>query len=172
MRSTQELRDKLENAAAASGLSLVQEVERRLMKTFQEEEWTAAIGGPNAEPFVRPILYYFDFLDRNFLHWNTDPMVAKIVRDAVSIIAEAVFDGPLTLDRQRRYLHEGRDKYEDWRLLTALDGAILVLSVLGLIEKPPEFAQLRAQRRSDRAAQRPTWRAAQRRLAVQRKKGH
>jgi hypothetical protein len=138
MRSTQELRDKLEGAAAASGLSLVQEVERRLLKTFQEEEWIAGIGGPNAEPFVRPILYYFDFLDRHHLDWKTDPMIAKAVRDAVSIIAEAVFGGPLTLDRQRRYWQESQDKYKEWRLLKALDGAILVLSVLGLREEPPE----------------------------------
>ncbi len=36
-RPTPDLHGKLENAAAASGLSLTQEVERRLERTFAEE---------------------------------------------------------------------------------------------------------------------------------------
>src|SRR5215831_968681 len=38
MRTTKELRDKIEQAAAASGRSLVQEVEFRLEQSFRREE--------------------------------------------------------------------------------------------------------------------------------------
>ena len=38
MRTTKELRDKIEAAARQSGLSLVQEVERRLERSFQRED--------------------------------------------------------------------------------------------------------------------------------------
>src|SRR6266567_1444577 len=38
MRTTKELRDKIEQAAAASGRSLVQEVEFRLERSFQQQE--------------------------------------------------------------------------------------------------------------------------------------
>jgi hypothetical protein len=38
MRTTKELRDKIENAAMASGRSLVQEVEFRLERSFQQQE--------------------------------------------------------------------------------------------------------------------------------------
>jgi hypothetical protein len=42
MRTTQEIRERLEQAAADSGRSLVQEVEARLERSFQEED---ALGG-------------------------------------------------------------------------------------------------------------------------------
>ncbi len=39
-RPTPELRGELENAAAASGLSMTQEIERRLERSFAEEPWS------------------------------------------------------------------------------------------------------------------------------------
>jgi hypothetical protein len=50
MRTTKELRDKIEEAATASGRSLVQEVEFRLEKSFQED---AAYGGPHLSAVFR-----------------------------------------------------------------------------------------------------------------------
>jgi predicted HicB family RNase H-like nuclease len=44
MRTTKELRDKIESAATVSGRSLVQEVEIRLERSFQEEEIEKSTG--------------------------------------------------------------------------------------------------------------------------------
>src|SRR5436190_13781145 len=44
MRTTKELRDKIEWAATVSGRSLVQEVESRLERSFQEEEIEKSTG--------------------------------------------------------------------------------------------------------------------------------
>ena len=44
MRTTKELRDKIESAATVSGRSLVQEVESRLERSFQEEEIEKSTG--------------------------------------------------------------------------------------------------------------------------------
>jgi hypothetical protein len=43
MRTTKEIREKLERAAAQSGRSLVQEVEHRLQKSFDHEETSASV---------------------------------------------------------------------------------------------------------------------------------
>jgi hypothetical protein len=136
------MRDKLERAAAISGLSLVQEVERRLEKTFQEEDaLVSGFGGPSAEPFLRPALYFLEALQRNGHDWREDPAIASAMPGAIAIIAEAVFGGGLSIERQKKL---GRDRLRealaqvepsvDDRLAEA---AILVLRILGLAEKPP-----------------------------------
>jgi predicted HicB family RNase H-like nuclease len=43
MRTTPELRQQLEAAAQASGRSLVQEVEYRLQRSFDQQAWTAEV---------------------------------------------------------------------------------------------------------------------------------
>jgi len=55
MRTTKELRDKIEEAATASGRSLVQEVEVRLEKSFQEDD---AYGGPHLSRVFRLLADY------------------------------------------------------------------------------------------------------------------
>jgi hypothetical protein len=55
MRTTKELRDKIEEAAMASGRSLVQEVEFRLEKSFQEDD---AYGGPHLSAVFRLLADY------------------------------------------------------------------------------------------------------------------
>jgi Arc-like DNA binding domain len=45
MRTTKELRDRIEAAAMASGRSLVQEVEARLEQSFQREDMDTVIRG-------------------------------------------------------------------------------------------------------------------------------
>jgi hypothetical protein len=142
MRSTQEMRDKLERAAAISGLSLVQEVERRLEKTFQEEDaLISGFGGPSAEPFVRPALYFLEALQRSGHDWRQDPAIASAMPRAIAVIAEAVFGGGLSLERQKQL---GRDQLREVLAQvgpsvddTLAETAIMVLRILGLAEKPP-----------------------------------
>src|SRR5262245_18075923 len=101
MRTTQEMREKVERAAAQSGLSLVQEVERRLEKSFRDEEvLIGGIGGPSAEPFVRPVVYFLDIMQRAGMDWMTNRDVAGALPGAIGIIAEAVSSGCLSVDRQ------------------------------------------------------------------------
>src|SRR4051812_46325069 len=101
MRTTQEMRERVERAAAQSGLSLVQEVERRLEKTFRDEDvLIGSIGGPSADPFVRPVLYYLELMQSDGQDWRTDPAVAAAMPKAIGIIAEAVFCGRLSRARQ------------------------------------------------------------------------
>jgi hypothetical protein len=52
MRTTRELREKLEKNAADSGRSLAQEVEHRLEQSFQTDDF---LGGPQTGPVVRAI---------------------------------------------------------------------------------------------------------------------
>ena len=57
MRTTREVRERLERRAADSGRSLVQEVERRLERSFLEEDYLALIyDDPNTAGFVRLFL--------------------------------------------------------------------------------------------------------------------
>ncbi len=57
MRTTQEIRERLEKAAADSGRSLVQEVETRLERSFLvEDHLTFVSGDPKTATFVREML--------------------------------------------------------------------------------------------------------------------
>ena len=57
MRTTQEIRARLEKAAADSGRSLVQEVETRLERSFLVEDHLAVLSGdPKTATFVREML--------------------------------------------------------------------------------------------------------------------
>jgi hypothetical protein len=56
MRTTEDIREKLENAAAVSGRSLAQEVEYRLERSFAETDIIArAFGGKSHADFIKAI---------------------------------------------------------------------------------------------------------------------
>jgi hypothetical protein len=145
MRSTKELREQLERAAAQSGRSLVQEVEHRLERSFRDENvLIGGIGGPNAEPFVRPVLYFLESMHRDGKDWRTNQAVAEAMPTAIKIIAEAVFAGGLSLEQQQRYrvvesLESGGSSVRTQMVMTAIS----LLKGLGLAERPSTRAATR-----------------------------
>jgi hypothetical protein len=60
MRTTFELRRKLEDAAKASGISLTQETERRLERSFREDEVLG--GGPEVRELTHTMTAIFAFV--------------------------------------------------------------------------------------------------------------
>src|SRR5262249_2453012 len=100
MRTTKELRDKIEWAATVSGRSLVQEVEFRLERSFQEEEIEKSTGTVKLQvrfpERLRDLLEQaakdhghsmnteiFDRLDVSFQLENREKMIEKAARDGV-----------------------------------------------------------------------------------------
>ena len=100
MRTTKELRDKIEWAAMASGRSLVQEVESRLERLFQQEEIEELNGTVRLQVRFPERLWrrleqaaehnkwsmhteIFDRLDVSFQREDQEEMKKKAERDAV-----------------------------------------------------------------------------------------
>jgi len=103
MRTTKEVRERLEEAAAESGRSLVQEVENRIEISFRYDSIFETIGGKEHWKIIRPILFFFGNLEnRGFdRSWRKNPAVAKEMRQAVGFIVEAALaDEPLPRERQ------------------------------------------------------------------------
>jgi predicted HicB family RNase H-like nuclease len=105
MRTTKELRDKIELAAMASGRSLVQEVEFRLERSFQEEEIekltdTVKLQVRLPERLRRRLeqeakdhdysmnTAIVDRLDVSFQREELEKMIEKAARDAVQELAD------------------------------------------------------------------------------------
>src|SRR5262249_3481721 len=105
MRTTKELRDKIEEAAMASGRSLVQEVESRLERLFQQEEIEKLTGTVTLQVRLPERLRrrleqaaehnkcsmnteIFDRLDVSFQRKNQKEMEEKTARDAVQALQE------------------------------------------------------------------------------------
>jgi hypothetical protein len=80
MRTTKETRDKLEAAAVASGRSLVQEVEARLERSFQQE---AALGTPELARLAFQMAANFAVATGGTSAWTTDLAVYVNGVDAV-----------------------------------------------------------------------------------------
>src|SRR5262249_30571341 len=78
MRTTKEIREKLERAATQSGRSLVQEVEHRLQKSFDHEETSASVSR-QFSALKRELMIE---LHAQFLEWfkATEPTVSRTVR--------------------------------------------------------------------------------------------
>jgi hypothetical protein len=145
MRTTKEVRVLLERAAARSGRSLVQEVEHRIDSSFRDDMLFKAIGGTQAHLIIRPILYFLGTVEPKSSAWKNDPAVANAMRQAISLIAEAIFAGHrLSKDRQAEFLNPfflargiqeriGRN-LDDPAAGIAID-AVAVLQAFGLAEK-------------------------------------
>src|SRR5262245_52409328 len=99
MRTTKELRDKIELAAMASGRSLVQEVEIRLEGSFQQEEIEKLNGIVKLQVRLPERLWHrleqaakdnewstnteiLDRLDVSFQSKDQEDMIEKVARDA------------------------------------------------------------------------------------------
>ena len=108
MRTTKEVREQLELAAAESGRSLVQEVEQRIQTSLQDDFILRGIGGPNSAAVLRPILFFFGLLDAKGVNhgWKNKPDVAEAIRLAVSFIVEAATaEEPLSSQRVQSFMH-------------------------------------------------------------------
>jgi predicted HicB family RNase H-like nuclease len=105
MRTTKELRDKIEWAAMASGRSLVQEVEVRLERVFQQEEIEKLTEAVKLQVTLSERLRRLleqaakdhgqsmnteivDRLDVSFQHENREKMIEKAARDGVQELLE------------------------------------------------------------------------------------
>jgi len=105
MRTTKELRDKIDLAARASGRSLVQEVESRLERLFQQEEIEELNGTVRLQVRFPERLWrrleqaaehnkwsmnteIFDRLDVSFQREDQKKMEEKAARDAVQALQE------------------------------------------------------------------------------------
>jgi predicted HicB family RNase H-like nuclease len=105
MRTTKELRDKIDWAAAVSGRSLVQEVESRLERSFQEEEIEKSTGTVKLQLRLPERLHgrlekaakqkgesinteIWDRLDVSFQLDNRKEMLEKAERDGVQALQD------------------------------------------------------------------------------------
>jgi hypothetical protein len=80
MRTTPELRARIEEAAAQSGRSLTQEVERRLLTTFLFDE---VRGGPHIGAFVNMLASTIQMIEnRTGTKWTEDTLAFEAVRAA------------------------------------------------------------------------------------------
>jgi hypothetical protein len=103
MRTTKEVRERLEQAAAESGRSLVQEVERRIENSFQYDSVLNTFGGKNSIGILRPIVFFLGSLEMKGMdyRWKENPAVADELRRALAFILEAALSGePLSRERQ------------------------------------------------------------------------
>jgi len=94
MRTTKEIREKLERAAAQSGRSLVQEVEHRLQKSFDHEETSASVSR-QFSALKRELMIE---LHAQILEWfkGTEPNVSRPVRRRIQAQAS-----PSTEDKSK-----------------------------------------------------------------------
>ena len=92
MRTTKEVRDLLERAAARSGRSLVQEVEYRIESSFRDDRWLKGIGGANAELVVRAILHFLGLVQARVREGKRDTEIADAVSRGIGLIADCVLE--------------------------------------------------------------------------------
>jgi hypothetical protein len=86
MRTTRELREKLEREAAASGRSLAQEVEYRLQRSLLEEDLlTGWLGGEHISTLARYIAVMMQLVEREFgKKWDEDAYTCIAANAAVA----------------------------------------------------------------------------------------
>ena len=134
MRTTKEMRERLEQAAGASGRSLVQEVEQRLETSFRDEAFFELAGDAEAQKIIRPIVYYLGILKARGLDWRCNRGATEAVRDSIALIVEAVFsDGLLSQERQDTFVSNSAAKR---RGTIAREVALQVLHVLQVLGSP------------------------------------
>lgn len=97
MRTTPELRDRLQKSADARGLSITQEVARRIEESFQSE--TADLNSVSgSDKFLLSIMA--DALSyntaKNRSHWTQNPHVAMTSLGVLAGVAETIVTPPTT----------------------------------------------------------------------------
>ena len=90
MRTTKEVRDKLEAAAKISGRSLAQEVEFRLQRSFHDEEALHRdFGGKDRFKLLKWFAISIGVAERiTGETWETDPETYRIAEKAMSVVLE------------------------------------------------------------------------------------
>ena len=147
-RSRGDLREKLGAAAAQSGRSISQEIERILELNYSGQDVVLrALGGASGAEVVKPLLFFFNQLDRGGIEWRGNKEIAPLMEACIGIITEAAVRGDVI-------------PYEEWskRINAAYRGnwlvdtgpgpricitAKLVIQVLGLGELEPEISATR-----------------------------
>src|SRR5215472_6633224 len=126
MRTTKELRDKIDLAARASGRSLVQEVESRLERLFQQEEIEELNGTVRLQVRFPERLWrrleqaaehnkwsmnteIFDRLDVSFQREDQEEMKKKAERDAVQAQQEVTKLLAAELSKSKQSPPKGED---------------------------------------------------------------
>ena len=139
MRTTKELRERLERAAAESGRSLAQEVEHIVEWHFNFGTLFRHVVGVEADRAIRPLMVFFGIIDAKASDWKHRPTIANAVRESVAIIGEAAFSNrPISAQRQQEFLDpflKARDRVPAEIAFNAL----IVAQQFGLAEKftPP-----------------------------------
>jgi hypothetical protein len=134
-RTKLDLKSLLQKAASDSGRSLSEEMESRIEDSFRTQDLIRTLGGPQADPVVRPILYYLGALEKHGMNWRSDPKAAEAVREGISVITEGVFGGALSRERQKSLLDSVARRGKS--AITAVVTAMAVLAIFALTEKPP-----------------------------------
>ena len=135
MRTTKELRERLERAAAESGRSLAQEVENIVEWHFNYDMLFRNVVGVEANRAIRPLMMFFGTIDAKASGWKHKPTIANVLRESVAIIGEAAFSNrAISAQRQQEFLDpfwNARDRVPAEIAITAL----IVAQNLGLAEK-------------------------------------
>jgi TraY domain len=150
MRTTEAMRRRLEQAAEASGRSLVQEVEHRLERTFtQDEAFEATLGGKHNADLFRALTTATWLIEKGTgKQWSEDIATAHQVRHALSTIVLAIFRGGLTPQDVRNLMNvatqplpnpDGSISLSGSAEVPALHAALAALSLMGLAPLPSEI---------------------------------
>lgn len=136
MRTTKEMRKRLEKAAAESGRSLVQEVEHRLEASFRDEALFELASDVSTQKIIRPIVLYLGILNHRGLDWRSNPGATEAVRDSIALIIEAVFsDRALSQERQNAFYSDAAAKRRGTIAREADIQLLSTLQILGLAEE-------------------------------------
>lgn len=94
LRTSTELRAKIERAAHESGLSLTQEVERRLIASFEQDE---TLGGGETAMLFRSLANMVAQVERRTGRaWSSDPVTFAVMFDMIS---DAIFQAmPMSVE--------------------------------------------------------------------------
>lgn len=141
LRTTDELRTKLDEAASNSGRSLSQEVELRLERSFETEFLvTALVGGQaHSQILLRSIAKTIEGIEyMKGKKWTSDYETLVMCRNAVSRICSFVFGSDI--DQTEYLIRQFPDEEERHKFLQMCDDfANMALRDLGQIIPPPPF---------------------------------
>ena len=135
MRTTKELRERLERAAAESGRSLAQEVENIVEWHFNYDTLFRDMAGGQASRAIRPLVMFFGTIAAKASDWEHKPTIAKALRESVAIIGRAAFSNqPISAQRQQKFLGPFLNRRNRVPVEIA-SNALIVAQQFGLAEK-------------------------------------
>jgi hypothetical protein len=148
-RARGDLREKLSAAAAISGRSVSEEIERILEGHFSNQNVvTMALGGGQAAELVRPLLSFLSQLERAGIEWRGNEEIAPVVEACVGVMVEAAARGqPFSYDEWYQRIWTGCRPYNALAMtdrgpdLKIRDMAALVIQIYGLGELEPEISR-------------------------------